>query len=40
MMITLKKLRMIQAKLIKQSISSVSFSQVLNDTISECLKKK
>ena len=35
-----KKLRLIQAKLIKQSVSSVSFSKVLNDTITECLKKK
>ena len=34
-----KKLRLIQAKLIKQSVSSVSFSKVLNDTITECLKK-
>lgn len=35
-----KKLHTIQAKLIKQSVSSVSFSKILNDTISQCLKKQ
>jgi len=34
-----KKLRILQAKLLRQTNSSVSFSRVLNDTISNCLKK-
>ncbi len=34
----LKKLRLIQAKLIKETISSVSFSKVLNETITKSLK--
>jgi len=34
-----KKLRILQSKLLKQTDSSVSFSRVLNDTISNCLKK-
>ena len=34
----LKKLREKQAKLIKQSTKSVSFSRVLNDALGKCLK--
>ena len=34
-----KKLRIIQSKLLRKTNSSVSFSRVLNDTISNCLKK-
>ena len=34
-----RKLRILQSKLLKQTDSSVSFSRVLNDTISDCLKK-
>lgn len=34
-----KKLRILQSKLLKQTDSSVSFSRVLYDTISNCLKK-
>ena len=34
-----KKLRILQSKLLKQTDSSVSFSKVLNETISNCLKK-
>jgi len=34
-----KKLRILQSKLLKQTDSSISFSRVLNDTISNCLKK-
>ena len=34
-----KKLRILQSKLLKQTDSSVSFSKVLNETISGCLKK-
>ena len=35
-----KKLRIIQSKLLRKTNSSVSFSRVLNDTISNCLKKQ
>ncbi len=34
----LKKLREKQAKLIKESAKSVSFSRVLNDTLRKCIK--
>lgn len=34
-----KKLRQQQAKLIQESISSVSYSQVLNETLRNQLKK-
>ena len=34
-----KKLRILQSKLLKQTEASVSFSKVLNETISDCLKK-
>ena len=34
-----KKLRLKQAKLIQKSKNSVSFSKVLNDTVSDGLKK-
>lgn len=34
----LKKLRAIQAKKIKQEITSVSFSSVLNEVLGTCLK--
>ncbi len=33
-----KKLRIIQAKLIKESTKSVSFSKVLNETVKQGLK--
>jgi len=33
-----KKLRIIQAKLIKESAKSVSFSKVLNETVKQGLK--
>lgn len=33
-----KKLRMIQAKLIKESTKSVSFSRVLNETVKQGLQ--
>jgi len=36
--ILLKKLRKKQAKLIKESAKSVSFSRVLNDTLRKCIK--
>jgi hypothetical protein len=36
----LKKLHEIQAKLIKQSSKSVSFSRVLNDVLRKALKPK
>jgi len=35
----LKKLRNKQAKLIKKSSKSISFSRVLNDTLRDSLKK-
>ena len=34
-----KKLRQLQAKLIQETTSSVSYSQVLNDTLKKRLKK-
>ncbi|MDH3657286.1 MAG: hypothetical protein OEM77_04030 [Nitrosopumilus sp.] len=34
----LKKLHLLQAKLIKETNSSVSFSKVLNETISKAIK--
>ena len=34
----LKKLREKQAKLIRESAKSVSFSRVLNDTLRKCIK--
>ncbi|MCH9042028.1 MAG: hypothetical protein QQN62_07775 [Nitrosopumilus sp.] len=34
----LKKLREKQAKLIRESTNSVSFSRVLNDTLRKCMK--
>ncbi|MCH7966915.1 MAG: hypothetical protein IIB02_05795 [Thaumarchaeota archaeon] len=36
--ILLKKLREKQAKLIRESTNSVSFSRVLNDTLRKCIK--
>lgn len=35
-----KKMRMLQAKLLKDSDSSVSFSQVVNDAVASALKDK
>jgi hypothetical protein len=35
----LKKLRILQAKLLRETNSSVSFSKVLNDVVSKCFKK-
>ncbi len=34
----LMKLRRKQAQLIKESVKSVSFSRVLNDTLRKCMK--
>ena len=34
----LKKLRTIQAKLLKETVSSVSFSRVINDVLRKTLK--
>jgi len=34
----LKKLHAKQAKLIKESVTSVSLSSVINDTLTECMK--
>lgn len=34
----LKKLRAIQAKKIKETTTSVSFSRVLNESLTKCLK--
>ena len=38
--VTLKKLHYIQAKLVRESEKSVSFSRVLNDVLSKALKTK
>ena len=35
----LKKLRNKQAKLIKKSLKSISFSRVINDSLNDSLKK-